>query len=77
MTKRPSWIISGIWIEIVHKLKGSLDNIKCNTEWTELQQLEFDAIWDKGIFYRQLYDKVEWCYSTPKYLIKWEIRVIT
>ena len=49
-------IISGIWIEIVHNLKGLLDSIK-------------------GIFYRQLVDKVERFYSAPKYLLKPMVRI--
>ena len=51
-------------------LRVYLDNIKGNTQRAELQQLEFHAIWDKGIFYKRIFDKVEWFYSTPKYLFK-------
>ena len=47
VTERPAQIISGIWREIVHNLKGFLVNIKGNTQRTELQTLEFYAIWDK------------------------------
>ena len=32
--------------------------------------LKFHAIWAKGILYRQFVDKVDWFYSTPKYLFK-------
>ena len=55
-------IISEIWIEIVHNLKGLLDSIKGNKHQAELKHLEFHAIWDIGIFYRQLSDKVEIIY---------------
>ena len=58
----------------MHNLKGSLDNIKGNTQRTELQTLEFYAIWDKGLFYLWISDKVEWFYSTPKYLFKLPVR---
>ena len=37
--------------------------------------LKFRAIWDKGIFYWHIFDKVEWFYSTPKYLFKPVIRI--
>ena len=47
-----------IWIEIVHNLRGFLDSIKGNTHQAELKRLEFRAIWDIGIFYRQRFDKV-------------------
>ena len=63
-------IISGIWTKIVHNLRGLLDSIKGNTQQAELKGLEFHAIWDIGIFYRHLSDKVEWFYSAPKYLFK-------
>ena len=65
----------GIWTKIVHNLRGSLDNIKGNMQQAELKLLDFNAIWDKGIFYRQISDKVEWFYSTPKYLFKPTIRI--
>ena len=35
MTERPAQIISGIWIEIVHNLRGILDSIKGNTHQEE------------------------------------------
>ena len=41
----------------------------------ELKRLEFHAIQDKGIFYRWISDKVEWFYSTSKYLFKPTIRI--
>ena len=66
VTERPSQIILGIWIEIVHNLRGLLDNIKGNTHLTELKRLEFHAILEISIFYRRLVDKVEWFYSAPK-----------
>ena len=47
----------------MHNLKGSLDNIKGNMQQLELKRLEFHAIWDKGILYIWISDKVE-C-STP------------
>ena len=50
-TERLAQIIFGIWIEIVHNLKGSLDNMKGNMQHAKLKRLEFHAIWDKGIFY--------------------------
>ena len=40
----PAQIIYGIWTKIVHNLKGSLDNIKGNTQSANLQRLEFHAI---------------------------------
>ena len=43
-------IISVIWTETVHNLKGSLDNIKGNTHQVELKQLEFHAFSEKGVF---------------------------
>ena len=70
VTERPAQINSGIWIEIVHNLRGLLDSIKGNTHQPELKRLEFHAIWDIGILYRRLFDKVEWFYSRPKYLFK-------
>ena len=68
--ERPAQTITGIWMEIVHNLRGSLDNIKGNMQQAVLQLLEFHATWDKGIFYRQIFDKVDWFYSSPKYLFK-------
>ena len=44
VTERPTQIISGIWIEIVHNLRGLLDSIKGNTHQVELKRLEFHAI---------------------------------
>ena len=41
--ERLAQIISGIWIEIVHNLKGSLDNINSKTQQAELKWLEFHA----------------------------------
>ena len=70
VTERPAQIVTGIWTEIVHNLRGSLDTIKGNTQQAVLQLLEFHATWDKGIFYRQIFDKVDWFYSSPKYLFK-------
>ena len=58
MWQRPAQIISRIWTKIVYNLKGSLDNIKCNIQQAELERLEFQAIWNKGIFYKRI----------PKYL---------
>ena len=52
MTERPAQIICEIWTEIVHNLRGCLDNIKSNMQQAELKRLEFHAIWDEGIFYR-------------------------
>ena len=39
-----------MWTKIVHNLRGSLDNIKGNTQWAKLQRLEFHAIWTKEYF---------------------------
>ena len=62
--ERPTWRINGIWIEIVHTLRSSLDKIKGDTQQVELQILEFHAI-------RRFIDKVQrLVYSTPKYLLK-------
>ena len=58
----------------MHNLKGSLDNIKGNTQLEELQRSKFHGIWDTGIFYTQISDKVDRFYSTPKYLAKYTIR---
>ena len=41
----------------------------------ELNWLEFYVIWDIGIFYRRISDKVEWFYSTPKYLFKPTVKI--
>ena len=49
------------WILIEQSI-DKVDNIKCNTQQAELKQLEFHATWDRGIFYRQILDKVEWFY---------------
>ena len=46
------WLL-GFWTEIVHNLRGSLDNIKGNMQLTELQWLKFHAILDRKIFDRQ------------------------
>ena len=70
VTKRPAQIISGIWTKIVHNLRGLLDSVKGNTQPAELKLLELHAIWDIGIFYKRLFDKVECFYSAPKYLFK-------
>ena len=75
VTKRPAQINSGIWIEIVHNLRGILDSIKGNRHLAELRRVEFHAIWDIGIFYRRRFDKVEWFYSTPKCLFKPMVRI--
>ena len=75
VTKAPTHIISRIWTEIVHNLRRSSDNIKGNMHHAELKRLEVHAIWDKDRFYRRIYDKVEWLYSTPKYLVKPMIRI--
>ena len=75
VTERSSQIISKIWIEFVHNLRGLLDSIKGNTHQAELTRLEFYVIWDIGIFYRRLVDKVEWFYSAPKYLFKPMVRI--
>ena len=58
--ERPTQVIFGIWIEIVHNLKGSLDNIKGNMQAAELKLLEFHAIWDKEIYFSQIFYKVEY-----------------
>ena len=75
MTERPAQIISGIWIEIVHNLRGILDSINGNTHQAELRRVEFHVIWDIGIFYRRYFGKVEWFYSTPKCLFKPMVRI--
>ena len=59
-----------IWIEVVHNLRVSIDNIKGNTQRAKLQCLGFHAILDKLIFYTQFFDKVEWFYCTHNYLLK-------
>ena len=41
----------------------------------ELKRLEFHAIWNIGIFYRRLLDKVDLLYSAPKYLFKLMVRI--
>ena len=74
VTERLAHIIYGICTKIVHNLKGSLDNIKRNMQQAEHKRLEFHAAWDKCIFYRRISDKVEWFYSTQKYLFKSTIR---
>ena len=56
----PIQTITRISTKIVHNLRGSLDNIKGNTQRAKLQCLEFHAILDKYIFYTQFFDKVEW-----------------
>ena len=73
MTERPAQINLGIWIEIVHNLRCMLDSRKGNTHQAELKRLEFHAILDIGIFYRRLFDKVEWFYSLAQsiYLSQW------
>ena len=43
VTDRPAQIISGIWTEILHNLRGALDNINSNTQQVELKRLEFHA----------------------------------
>ena len=68
--ERPTQIISRIWIEIVHNLIGLLDSIEGNTHQAELKRVELHVIWDIGIFYKRVFDKVEWFYSAPKYLFK-------
>ena len=68
-------IIFGIWIEIVHNLKGLLDSIKGNMHQAELKRLEFHAIWNIGIFYRRFFYKVEWFYSALKYLFMPMVRI--
>ena len=73
--ERPAQIISRIWIEVVHNLKGLLDSIQGNTHQEELKRLEFHAIWDIGIFYKRFFYKVEWFYSAPKYLFKPMVRI--
>ena len=75
VTERPAQINSGIWIEIVHNLRGLLDSIKGNTHQAELKRLEFHAIRDIGMVHRRLFDKVEWFYSTLKYLFKPMVRI--
>ena len=37
--------------------------------------MEFHAIWDIGIFYRWIANKVEWFYYIPNYLFKLTIRI--
>ena len=71
--KRRAQINSGIWTEIVHNLRGLLD--RGNTQQAKSKWLEFHAIWDIGIFYRWLFGKVEWLYSTPRYLFKAIVRI--
>ena len=75
VTERSTQIISGIWIEIVHNLRGLLDSIKGNTHQAELKRLEFYAIYDIGIFYRRLFDKVEWFYLAPNNLSQFMVRI--
>ena len=75
VSERPAQIIYGIWTEIVHNLRGSLDNIKGNTQQAELKRLEFHAIWDRDIFNRWISDKVEWFNSISKYLFKPPVRL--
>ena len=77
VTERLAQIISGVWTEIVHNLRGSLDNIKGNTQRAEFQRLEFHAIHDKGIFYRQISEQVEWFYSTPKHFLSRQLELST
>ena len=75
LIERPSQIILGIWIEIVYSLIGLLDCIKGNAHQPELKRLEFHAVLDIGILYRQLVDNVEWFDSAPKYLFKPMVRI--
>ena len=75
LIERFAQISSRIWIEIVHNLRGLLDSMKGNTHQAELKRLEFHAIQDIDIFYRRLFDKVDWFYSTPKYLFKLMVRI--
>ena len=58
----------------MHNLRGSLDNMKGDIQLEKLQRLELHAIWDKSIFYRWLFDKVQWFYSTLKHLFKLIVR---
>ena len=53
----------------MHNLRGTLDNIRADTQWAELQHLKFPTIRDKGTVYMRFVDKLEWFYPTPKYLI--------
>ena len=39
--EKPAQTVTGIWTEIVHNVRGSLDNIKGDTQQAELQQLMF------------------------------------
>ena len=41
MVERPAQIISKIWIDIVHNLRGILDGIKGNTHQAELRLWSF------------------------------------
>ena len=58
-----------IWTKIVHNLKGSSDSIKDNKYATGGAQ-SIGVSWDRGIFYRRIFDHVELFYSTSKYLFK-------
>ena len=51
----------------MYNLKGCLDDVRSDTQPTKLQ---FQAICDKGKVYEQLFDKMDWFYSTPTYLFK-------
>ena len=71
MIERPTQTFNiGIYIEIVLNLRGSLYNINGQTQEAELECLRFHSRWDKDIFYKQFFVKVEWLYCTMKYLFK-------
>ena len=72
--ERHALTITRISLEIVYNRGGFVDSINGNTQWVELQLLEFHAIWDKGMFYGRFFDKVEWFYSISKYLFKSIVR---
>ena len=63
--ERPAQIISKFWTKIAHNLIGLLGSIKGNMHHAELKRLEFHVVWDIGVFYRRLSDRVEWVYLAP------------
>ena len=75
MIERHTQILFGNWTEVMHNVRGSLDNIKRNMQYAVLKQLDFRAIEDR----EYLIDRflIVWSGSTLHrwYLFKSIIRI--
>ena len=61
-------VVQGIWSELVFTLKARFDNIKGNSNMSTQKRLSLLKLWDRMEMYSGNHLKVEWSFSTLRWL---------